>query len=100
LLVQLVMRVYPLATITPVSNGAEALNICTQQLVDLLIINNHMPAMGGADLIRTLCARQASYAILMVSIDTSLEAAALATGADRVLRAPFDMPQFRQAVTR
>jgi CheY-like chemotaxis protein len=99
LLAQLVAQIYPSATITAVTNGAEALNTFTQDGIDLLITNGHMPGMGGADLIRALRAQQATCPIVMVSSDTSIEAAALAVGANHFLRTPVDTTEFQQAVT-
>jgi CheY-like chemotaxis protein len=99
LLVQLVAQIYSSATITAVTNGAEALNATTQHDTDLLITDNHMPGMSGADLIGALRAQQATCPILMVSSDSSLEAAALAVGANRFLCTPFSAAELQQVVT-
>jgi CheY-like chemotaxis protein len=98
LLVQMVVQIYPLATITAVPNGTEALNGYLQHGADLLITNNRMPGLDGADLIRALRARQAICPILMVSTDITIEAMAIAAGATRFLRTPFGFDEFRQAL--
>jgi two-component system, OmpR family, response regulator MtrA len=99
LLVQLVAQIYPSATITAVTNGAEALNAYRQYGADLVITNDRMAGMRGVNLVMALRADQAPCPIPMVSSDDTLEAAVLMMGANHFLCAPFGLEDLRQALT-
>ncbi len=98
LLVRVVTRQYPTATISAVPDGAAALGLYDQQGADLLLTNNLMPGITGLELIRILRARQATLPILMVSA-SAFEQQALAAGATRFLAKPFSVPNLLLALT-
>lgn len=98
LLARIVAKTYPIATISTVADGAQALLIYNQRGADLLITNAHMPGLDGPGLIRALRAQQASLPILMLSSDTAMAAVAMQAGANSFLLKPFMLQQLQQTL--
>jgi CheY-like chemotaxis protein len=100
LLARVVARAFTSVRITAVADGLEALNIVTTDPPDLLITNNHMPAMNGLDLIQAVRARGLTTPIVMVSSDASLASTALAAGASAFIAKPFTVTSLTAVLTR
>jgi two-component system response regulator RegX3 len=100
LLAQLIARIHPPATVTVVTNSADALDAYRQHGADLVIVNERMAGMHGTYLIRALREHQATCLILMISSDYRVETTALKIGANHFLSAPFGLEDFRQALRR
>jgi DNA-binding NarL/FixJ family response regulator len=98
LLVQLIARIYPPATVTIVANGPDAVDAYRQYGADLVILNERMGDMRGIDLIQALRVHQATCPILMISSDGVVETTVLRMGANLFLSAPFGVEDFRQAL--
>ena len=92
------MRVYPALTLDSVLDGAEAFRAFGQHPADLVITDMQMPIMSGLDLIRALRALPSAVPILMLSSDSMVQTAALATGATRFLAKPFAIAALRQTL--
>ena len=88
-LARVVAQLCPHATIVEAAHGAEALRAAIEHHPDLLITDYHMPIMGGLELVRTLRAQGAVMPILVLSSDTSISEAILASGATAFLPKPF-----------
>ena len=88
-LVALVVRFWPDATVVEVRDGAEALRAVSQYYPDLIITDYQMPVMSGLELVRALRAQGETISILVLSSDTSI--------ADRfwgMVRPPFCPSRF------
>jgi len=67
IVVQLTQKAVPLAHISSMPNGREALAQIKSHGADLLITNFRMPGMDGPALVRELRAREFAGAVIMVS---------------------------------
>lgn len=98
LLVRIVAKTYPAATISTVVDGAQALQIYGQRGADLLITNARMPNLDGPSLVRALRAQDVNIPILMLSSDGSMAEVAAQIGANRFLLKPFMLQEFQQTL--
>ena len=96
MLVQIIGRIYPTATISPAPDGAEALRVYRQHGADLLITDQDMPRLRGLDLVSLLRAQQVAIPIIMLSSDPSIQAQAV--GVTLFLLKPFSVAQLTQAL--
>ena len=79
-IVRLVAHALPGATIVEAADGQAALQAFQADGADVLVSNNHMPRLGGHELVRRLRKGGATLPIISVSADPSARAAALAAG--------------------
>jgi two-component system response regulator MprA len=77
--------------VTAVRNGAEAVELCTTALPDLVILDVMMPEMDGLTACRTVRARSAELPILMLTARQEVgdRVAGLEAGADDYLIKPY-----------
>ena len=94
-LLVVITRLYPEATIVEASNGVEALLAVSQQQPDLIITDYQMPVMSGLELVDTLRRQGATMPILVLSSDTSIAGVLIAKGASAFLSKPFQLPTLR-----
>ncbi len=91
-----------IAEVFEASNGAEALDILTEQSVDLILSDVNMPRMGGLELLRQIRARRlaAGVPVVMVTTESGEESVreAIAAGAQGYIRKPFTAEQVKQRV--
>ena len=73
------------------STGDEALGRARQKLPALVLLDKHMPGMGGADVIRAFRAEFDSIPILILSGDPVSKAELKNLGADGAVQKPFDV---------
>jgi two-component system chemotaxis response regulator CheY len=99
LLARVVARAFSSVRITVVADGLEALTIVTSDPPDLLVTNNHMPALSGLELIRAVRAQGLATPIVMVSSDAGLSAMALAAGANAFVVKPFTISALTAVLT-
>jgi CheY-like chemotaxis protein len=97
-LVRLVARLYPDATLAEAAHGAEALSAVTQQRPALILTDYQMPLMSGLELVRTRRAQGTTMPILVLSSDTSMAGAILAAGATAFLPKLFRVRVLRELV--
>lgn len=86
--------------ITAVNDGAAALAVITNQGCDLLITDQRMPNMTGVELLRAVREHGAVFPAIIISADTSAEAAALGAGADAFFYKPVSLAQIRDIIQR
>jgi CheY-like chemotaxis protein len=97
-LARLLPRNYPFVTIGRADTGIDALGMIDHATPDLLITDYRMPVLDGVALVRRLRAQQATFPILLMSVDRALEREALAAGATRFLLKPFRIAALYQAI--
>jgi CheY-like chemotaxis protein len=92
-----------LATVRLASNGQEALEALRQQMVELAIVDLHMPRMDGLTLCRQLRGDPAfqSLRIVVASSDDDAEQVRIlrALGVSAFVKKPYTSAQIRQLVT-
>jgi FixJ family two-component response regulator len=84
-------------------SSAEAfLGSCNLLKWDCIIVDVHMPGMGGLSLVRELHKRGVVTPIILVtaSPERSLDDEAKLAGAQRLLRKPFEVNYLLECVTR
>ncbi len=77
----ILLKLYPDATIAEAGTGEEALELYEWGGADLMLIDHKMPMIDGTDLIRTLRERGVSIPLIMVSHMTEAKEAAMQAGA-------------------
>jgi CheY-like chemotaxis protein len=97
-LARLIPHNYPFVTIGMADTGIDALGMIDHATPDLLITDYRMPVLDGVALVRRLRAQQATFPILLMSVDRALEHEALAAGAMRFLVKPFPIAALYQAI--
>ena len=97
-LVRIVARLYPTATITAVATGADALVVAGTHRPDLVITDYRMPQMSGLAVLQALRAREATLPILIISLDHSIAEAVVMAGASGFVPKPFDLADLQQAL--
>jgi CheY-like chemotaxis protein len=98
LLLRLIERCYPTATVSLCAHGLAALQAFEHAGADLLLTDCHMPEMDGPTLIRTLRTRHVGIPILGLSGDPENEQELRRAGADAFLGAPLSIPVFQHMV--
>ncbi len=99
LIARVVVRTYPLVTISAVPDGLDALVIYQQRGADLVISNHEMPVLSGLSLIKRLRVLSATLPIIMVSAHQSVEPQARALGVTDFLLKPFHLAQLIALLT-
>jgi CheY-like chemotaxis protein len=101
IIARVVVRTYPMVSVSALANGLDALLLYDQRGADLLITNHDMPGLSGLSLVEMLrVLRKATLPIIMVSADSSLQQRAFALGMNEFLVKPFTLEQLVQALTR
>jgi DNA-binding NarL/FixJ family response regulator len=67
------------------SDGAQALEVIRDLRPDVVVLDNEMPRLGGMDVLRTLRAELPEVAVVMFTLDDTIEPDALALGARAVV---------------
>ena len=99
LLVRIIAKIYPTATVSAVADGAQALQIYTQRAADLVIVNVSVPLLSGLALVRMLRAQRVTTRIMLISSDSTMAPIALAAGADRfVLKQPLMLQELQRTL--
>lgn len=98
-LVRVIARIYPLATISDVSDGLDALTIYQQCGADLVMTNNEMPILSGLALIERLRRLSPTVPIIMSSGHPTVEPVARAAGATHFLSKPLSRADLIRIVT-
>lgn len=80
------------------SNGSEAMDLITQQVPALLVLDLTMPVRGGSEVARELRSRGRNVPILLITGDGHAAEEAQAVGAYAYLRKPFEVPDLVTAV--
>jgi len=99
LIVRVIARSYPSATISAVDDGLDALSIYQQRGADLVITNHDMPVMSGLILIQRLRLLSTTLPIIMVSAHPTAEPLARAAGVTHFLLKPFLVADLVRLVT-
>ena len=83
----------PFFTVTSLERGKDALEYVTNHLVDLILLDIHMPEMNGFDVIKALKKKESTKDIPVIFLtadsDTESELAGFKAGAMDVIRKPF-----------
>jgi CheY-like chemotaxis protein len=98
-IVRVIARIYPFATISEVADGLTALSIYQQHGADLVITNHQMPVMNGLILTERLCVLNSTLPIIMVSAHPIAEPLARAAGVTHFLLKPFSIAELVRIVT-
>jgi two-component system response regulator YesN len=85
----------PTCTISPVGDGAAALDLINQSGCDLLISDQRMPIMTGVELIQAIRANGAIFPAIIISADMTAEVAAIEAGANAFFFKPLSLSQIR-----
>ena|SRR5437762_10710088 len=88
IVIQLTLEAVPLAHISSIPNGREALTQIKIHGADLLITNFRMPGMDGPALVRELRAREFAGPVIMVSGDPEARQLGEAAGISRFVAKP------------
>jgi DNA-binding response OmpR family regulator len=96
---RVIARTYPLAMISAVGDGLDALYIYQQRSADLVITNHEMPILSGLSLIERLRSHSSTVPIIMVSAHPSAEAIARSLGVTDFLLKPFPIAELVRIVT-
>jgi DNA-binding response OmpR family regulator len=99
MLTRILINLYPKACITSVDDGMEALTHCATEAFDVLIVDGRMTPLSGVDLIRTVRANGLTCPIVLMSMDTSLQAAVEEVGANAFLAKPFMIKELDELLT-
>jgi two-component system response regulator (stage 0 sporulation protein F) len=83
MVVRLIQKTVPLAEISSLLNGREALERIESHGADLLITNFRMPVMDGPTLVRELRSREFSGPVIMVSGNPEAQELGEAAGISR-----------------
>ena len=83
------------------ADGLEALHFLAAEVApDLVLLDMHMPGVGGADLAAELQALDHDYPLLLVTADPDPAACAREVGADAWLAKPFELTELLEVVER
>jgi CheY-like chemotaxis protein len=96
--VRLLQYAVPGAVVVSAENVAEALELYTQEAIDLVITDHNLPDGSGIDIIRTIRQRDHNLPIILTSAYYGNEFGARAAGATRFLAKPIEVPDFIAAV--
>jgi CheY-like chemotaxis protein len=96
-LVRALACICPHAEIVAVTDGLEALEALHEQPIDLVISDHHMPCLRGLELLEAL-RRSSEVPFVLLSADSGVAEAALASGASYFLEKPFALSDLRRAV--
>ena len=92
----------PLADVIEAANGSQALEILSQQTVDLVLTDINMPVMDGLELVRRLhkVDKARDVPVLMITTEGSESQVvqAIACGARGYVRKPFTPEQIKRQV--
>ncbi|MBD2501468.1 response regulator [Anabaena azotica] len=79
-------------------DGQEAIEKVLAWQPDLLILDNQMPKLTGAEVYQYLQLQKIKLAVVMISGDSKLEKIASDLGIAYYLQRPFDMAEFIQTI--
>ncbi|HEY9799231.1 MAG TPA: response regulator [Leptolyngbyaceae cyanobacterium] len=79
-------------------DGQEAIEKVLAWQPDLLILDNQMPKLTGAEVYQYLQLQRIKLAVVMISGDSKLEKIASDLGIAYYLQRPFDMAEFIQTI--
>jgi two-component system chemotaxis response regulator CheY len=81
-------------TVSEAEDGAQALDACRRQMPDIVLLDWHLPAMEGVDVVASLRkldqGRQPKVLFCVSEADVAQIAKALRAGADEYILKPFD----------
>jgi CheY-like chemotaxis protein len=89
--------------VVTVADGHQAVDVVREHAFDLVILDVHMPRMGGAEALQRIREIRPNQKILMISssdIAQSLEAQMAASGAVECLYKPMDLDELLSIVER
>lgn len=88
--------------ISTVRSAEEAASLLEQQEVDAVLLDIHLPGMGGIDFLRALRQRNPCLPVILISATSSLRPVmkALELGEADFIRKPFDIDELRLVVAR
>lgn len=89
----------PGATVIPVADVVEALDVFASSSLDLIVSDYHLPGMSGLDLIHAVRARSA-LPIIIISADRTIADEAVAAGATCFLSKPISLAALRSTVNQ
>lgn len=83
-----------------IANGREALEYLRQNQTDLVILDNYMPSLSGAELLRQMRAENIRSAVIMVTAATEMRLVdeVLRLGVVDYLIKPYSFARFQEAV--
>jgi FixJ family two-component response regulator len=75
------------------ASAEEYIHTTAGKSFDCVVTDIHMPGMSGLDLMKRLAAQRATTPVILITArsDTNLEAKAVTSGAECLLRKPFDI---------
>ena len=100
LLVRLIRRASPDATVLDVAEGAAALALCRRYQPRVVLLDHGLPDMSGFSVLRDLKALPGAPYVIMITGNPSLEQEALHTGADEVWLKPMDVPRMLEQLSQ
>ena len=81
-------------TVSEAEDGSQALDSCRRQMPDIVLLDWHLPAMEGVDVVASLRkldqGRQPKVLFCVSEADVAQIAKALRAGADEYILKPFD----------
>ena len=81
-------------TVVEAEDGAQALDACRREMPDIILLDWHLPAMEGVDVVASLRkldqGRQPKVLFCVSEADVAQIAKALRAGADEYILKPFD----------
>ena len=86
--------------ITPVNNGAEAVELSDSKHFDVVFLDEHMPGMSGLELLPKAKAMRPDVPIIMITAygDADTKRKALESGAEAFLTKPIDFGTLRSEI--
>ena len=81
------------ASVSYANNGQEALDLCQEEVFDLILMDMQMPIMGGLEAVTTLRSRDYNGAIVMLTANAfeKEKQACISAGCDNFLMKPLDI---------
>jgi DNA-binding NarL/FixJ family response regulator len=73
---------HPLEEVREAANGSEAIQLAEEFQPDIILMDGHMPRMGGPEATRLIKAKWPKIKIIILSVFTDYQAAGLQAGAD------------------
>lgn len=79
--------------VTEASNGKEALEKALEQPLDILVLDNRMPDLTGAEIYQALRQRGLKTPVILVTAYGDLKDLAVSLGISYFLNKPFEIPE-------
>jgi DNA-binding NarL/FixJ family response regulator len=86
------------AVVGEASNGQEATRMIAECRPDIVLIDLHMPVLDGVGATRLIKQQAPTIVVIVLSVDSAGQAAALAAGADMFVLKAGDAMQLRAAL--